>query len=164
MTNTDTLTTICRHHIWANVQLLEACAKLTPEQLDTTMVGAFGSIKVTLQHIVMSEKSYVTRIKTGKRYDRSQDPAELSLAEMLDSARATGADLMAYVPKVQTEDAVEVDWDGTPRMVPKTILITQALFHAAEHREQIKTMMTQIGVEPPDLQGWEFFDKEYEGY
>jgi hypothetical protein len=54
-----------------------------------------------------------------------------------------------------------VDWEGTPRDVPKTILVTQALFHAAEHREQIKTIMTQIGVEPPDLQGWEFFDANY---
>jgi len=158
----DTLTTLCRHHLWANLQLLECCAGLNPEQLDATMVGAYGSIIDTLQHIVLSEQSYFTRIRTGKRYDRSQHPPKLTMAEMEASLRETGKGLIEYAPKIKPEDVVEVDWDGIPRATPKTILLSQALFHAAEHREQIKSILTQIGVEPPDLQGWEYFDKNFE--
>jgi hypothetical protein len=36
MKSTDTLTTIFRHHLWANVSLFERCADLTAEQLDAT--------------------------------------------------------------------------------------------------------------------------------
>ena len=158
----DTLMTLFRHHLWANLQLLERCAELTREQLDTTMVGAYGSIYVTLQHITTSEKSYFSRISTGKRYDRPANQPPMTLAEMADSLQATGTGLIEWAPKLKADDMVEVDWEGTPRATPKTILLTQALQHAAEHREQIKTMLTQISVEPPDLQGWEFFDKNYE--
>jgi uncharacterized damage-inducible protein DinB len=60
---------------------------------------------------------------------------------------------------VHADDTVTVDWDGTPREVPKTILLTQVINHATEHREQIKAIMTQLGIEPPDLQGWAYFDE-----
>jgi len=147
--------------MWSNLRLLERCAQLTSEQLDATMVGAFGSIYVTLQHIVNSEKSYFSRISTGKRYDRPENQPLMTMAEMMDSVRATGAGLIEWAPKLQAADMVEMDWEGTPRPVPKTILLTQALNHATEHREQIKAIMTQIGVEPPDLQAWEYFDELY---
>ena len=161
MKPTDTLTTLFSHHLWSNLRLLERCSELTRGQLDATIVGAYGSIYETLQHIVTSEKSYFSRISTGKRYDRPENVPPMTIAEMIDSARATGEGLIEFVPKIKAEDTVEVDWEGAPRMVPITILITQALNHATEHREQIKAIMTQIGVEPPDLQGWEFFDENY---
>jgi uncharacterized damage-inducible protein DinB len=48
----DTLTTLFRHHLWANLRLFERCAGLTNEQLDAPVVGTYGSIRDTLQHIV----------------------------------------------------------------------------------------------------------------
>lgn len=158
----DSLTTLCRHHLWANLQLLKCCAGLNREQLDATMVGAFGSIYVTLVHITNSERSYFSRISTGKRYDRPENAAPMTLAEMEVSLRETGTGLIEWAPKIKPQDVVEVDWDGVPRATPKTILLSQALFHAAEHREQIKSILTQSGVEPPDLQGWEYFDRNFE--
>ncbi len=158
----DTLTTLLKHHQWANLKLLEYCAQLTPEQLDATMVGAYGSIYETLEHFVRSDKSYLWRISTGTPYIKSDHAPLVTLAEMTDSVRASGEGLIEWAPKLKPDDMVEVDWEGTPRATPKTILLTQALYHAAEHREQIKTILTQIGVEPPDLQGWEFFDQNYE--
>ena len=163
MNPTDTLTMLFRHHLWSNLRLLERCADLTPDQLQATMVGAYGSIYVTLQHIVLSEKSYFTRISTGKRFDRPQNLPDLSISAMIEAARVTGEGLIEWASKVRADDMVEVDWDGVPRDVPKTILLTQALNHATEHREQIKAIMTQIGVEPPDLQAWEYFDELYKG-
>jgi len=32
--------------------------------------------------------------------------------------------------------------------------------HATEHREQIKAIMTGLGIEPPDLQGWAYFEQQ----
>jgi uncharacterized damage-inducible protein DinB len=53
---------------------------------------------------------------------------------------------------------VQVDWDGTPRDVPTTIILTQAINHATEHRAQIMVMLTQLGLQPPDVDGWCYFD------
>ena len=160
MKPTDTLTTLFSHHLWANLCLLERCAMLTSEQLDAAIPGSFGSIYVTLQHIVTAERSYFSRISTGQPYIRPEGtPATMTMDEMADSLRATGLGLIEWAPQVQAEDTVQVDWDGTPRNVPKTILLTQVINHATEHREQIKAIMTELGIEPPDLQGWAYFDE-----
>jgi uncharacterized damage-inducible protein DinB len=112
-----------------------------------------------LQHIVTSEQSYFSRISTGQPLRRPANPAPLTFAEMAESLRTTGQGLIEWAPKVHAGDTVEVDWDGTPRDVPKAILFTQAINHATEHRAQIMVMLTHLGVEPPDLQGWEYFDQ-----
>jgi uncharacterized damage-inducible protein DinB len=159
MKPTDTLTTLFSHNLWANLCLLERCAELTTEQMDATIPGAFGSIYDTLQHIVTSEQSYFSRISTGQPLRRPENPPDLTMTEMMESLRKTGQGLIEWAPKVQAEDAVEVDWDGTPRNVPKTIILTQIINHATEHREQIKAILTELGIEPPDLQGWAYFDE-----
>jgi len=161
MKYTDTLTTLFSHNLWANLRLLERCAALTSEQLEATIPGAYGTIADIWQHIVTSEQSYFSRISTGQRLNRPADAPPLTMGEMMDSLRKTGSGLIEWASKVQAEDMVQIDWDGTPRDVPKTIILTQVINHATEHREQIKAIMTQLGIEPPDLQGWAYFDEEY---
>jgi uncharacterized damage-inducible protein DinB len=155
----DTLTTLFRHNLWANLLLLEQCAELTPEQLAATISGAFGSISDTLQHIVLAEQSYFSRISTGQPRRRSEDVSPLTIAEMAESARKTGSGLIEWAPKVQADDTVQIDWQGTPYDVPKSIILTQVINHATEHRAQVTAIMTQLGIQPPDLQAWSYFDE-----
>jgi uncharacterized damage-inducible protein DinB len=159
MNTTDTLTTLFRHNRWANVRILERCAGLTAEQLDATIVGAYGSIRDTLQHIVTAERSYFSRISTGQPYRRPEDAPPLTLAEMTELVRTSGSGLIEWAPKVQANDTVQVNWEGAPRDVPKTILLTQAINHATEHRAQIMAVLTQLGIQPPDLDSWSYFDE-----
>jgi len=159
MKPTDSLTTLFSHNLWANLRLLERCAELSGEQLDATISGAFGSIRDTLQHIVLSERSYFSRISTGQPYRHPADAPPLTIAEMVESVRASGSGLIEWAPKVQADDTVQVDWEGAPRAVPKSIILTQVINHATEHRAQIMAIMTQLGIEPPDLQGWAYFDE-----
>jgi uncharacterized damage-inducible protein DinB len=157
MNTTDTLTTLFRHNLWANERILELCAGLSDEQLDATLVGTFGSIRDTLQHIVTAERSYFSRISTGRPYRHPADAPPLTLAEMLEWTRATGSGLVQWAPQVQPGDVVQIDWDGVLRDVPKTILLAQAINHATEHRAQVMAILTQLGIEPPELSGWEYF-------
>jgi uncharacterized damage-inducible protein DinB len=157
MNPTDTLTTLFSHNLWANLRLLERCAELTREQLDATISGAFGSIHDTLQHIVRSEQSYFSRISTGQQHLHPEDAPPLTIAEMVESVHTTGFGLIEWAPKLQADDTVQVDWEGTPREVPKTIILTQVINHATEHRAQIMAILTQLGIQPPDLDSWSYF-------
>ncbi|GAB4578811.1 MAG: hypothetical protein Fur0022_15480 [Anaerolineales bacterium] len=149
-------------HLWANLRLFERCADLTDAQLDATLLGTFGSIRDTLQHIVRAEQNYLHRIRTGQRLVRPENAPPLTMAEMIESLQATGEGLIEWAGKVQPGDAVQIDWEGTPqgtpREVPKTILLTQAINHATEHRSQVMAILTQLGIEPPELDGWNYFD------
>ena len=132
---------------------------MTSEQLDATISGAFGSIRDTLQHVVTSEQSYFYRIRTGQPLLRPEDALPMTIAEMLESVRTSGSGLIEWAPKVQADDTVQVDWeDGTLREVPKSIYLTQVINHATEHRAQIMAILTQLGIQPPDLDTWSYFE------
>ena len=161
MNPTDTITTLFQHHLWSNLVLFERCSQLNSEQLDASISGSYGTIYVTMQHIVHAEKSYFSRVSTGQPLIRPENEPPMTMAEMLESLRRTGEGFIEWAPKIQATDTALYNWYGTPRDVPKTIILTQALNHATEHREQIKAIMTDIGIEPPDLQSWAYFDYLY---
>jgi uncharacterized damage-inducible protein DinB len=160
MKPTDSLTTLFSHHLWANLRLLEGCAELTGEQLEATIPGAYGTLLETLEHFVTSEQSYFSRISTGKPQYRAEDAPPLTMAEMIESVRTTGRGLIEWAPKVLAGDTVQLVWRGTPREVPKTIILTQVINHATEHRAQVMAILTGLGIPSPDLQSWAYFDEQ----
>ena len=95
--------------------------------------------------------------RAGQPYRRPQGAPPLTMAEMQDSIRTSGEGFIVAAPNVQAQDSVTVDREGTPRSVPSTILLTQAINHATEHRAQITAVLTHLGVEPPSLDGWTYF-------
>lgn len=153
----DTLTTLFSHHRWANLRLVECCAALSAQQFDHTLLGTFGSIHDTLQHIVTAERSYFSRISTGQPRPHPTDAPPLTIAEMRESLQTTGDGLVAWASRVGADETVTVDWEGTPREVPKTIILTQVINHATEHRAQVMAILTQLGIEPPELDSWAYF-------
>ncbi len=159
MKTADTLTTLFGHNLWANIRLLERCADLTDEQMAATMSSSRGSIRETLEHIVTSERSYFSRISTGQPYRRPEAEPPMTIADMMESIRTTGEGLIAWAGRVKADDTVQLDWDGVPREVPKTIILNQVINHATEHREQVKAILTELGIEPPELSSWSYFDE-----
>jgi uncharacterized damage-inducible protein DinB len=153
-----TLDTLFHHNLWANARLFALCAGLTDTQLDTSIVGAYGSIRATLAHIANAEYSYWHRIATGQPFRRPEGAPAQSMADLQESIQLSGDGLIAAAPTIQAQDTVVVDWDGTPRSVPKAVILTQAINHATEHRAQIMATLTQLGIQPPDLDGWSYFD------
>jgi Uncharacterized protein conserved in bacteria len=51
-----------RYHKWANLYLLDVCAKLPDEQLQLTAPGTYGTIAATLQHLLSAERRYLWRL------------------------------------------------------------------------------------------------------
>jgi uncharacterized damage-inducible protein DinB len=159
----ETITTLFRHNLWANARLFEVCARLSAEQLNAQIVGTYGSIRDTLQHTVNAERSYLHRLRTGQPYRPPADAPPLTLSELQESIRLSGEGLVAIASTITAQDRVTVKWDdGTSRSLPCAILLTQAINHATEHRAQIMATLTHIGLEPPELDGWSYFDAHEE--
>lgn len=45
---------------------------------------------------------------------------------------------------------------ATAYLAEPWVVMVQAINHATEHREQIKSMLSSLGVAPPDIDGWDF--------
>jgi len=155
----STLQSLFRHNLWANITIFETCSKLSDEQLDSMVIGTYGSIRDTLIHIAQAERSYLHRLRTGQRFPQKEDEPIPSLIELLEMVQKSGEGLIEVAPTIQTGDTVEVNWDGESRSIPNTLILTQAINHATEHREQIKVMLSQIGIQPPEVDGWTFFEQ-----
>ena len=50
----------------------------------------------------------------------------------------------------------DVDEEGYERDATIGIRLAQALHHGTDHRSQICTALTTLGVEPPSIDVWEF--------
>jgi uncharacterized damage-inducible protein DinB len=155
----ETIDTLFRRNLWANMCLFAVCAGLSDEQSNSSITGTYGSIRDTLQHITIAEHSYLHRITTGRPFRRPEGAPPLTMAEMQDSIRLSGEGFIVAAPQIQARDSVEIDWDGMLRIVPSAIILTQAINHATEHRVQIMAMLTQLGIEPPDIDSWSYFAK-----
>ncbi len=146
-----------RHNLWSNRLILDACAGLTPGQLDTSVVGTYGSISRTLAHLVSAEDSYAARLAPrSRRYRWDEAKPAPPVEELRGVLESVGPELIELAGSTPETLVVEVLRDGQPVPVPGWIILTQVIDHGREHRTHIATILTQLGIEPPDMDGWEF--------
>ncbi len=141
-----------RYNTWATREIIAACRDLTEEQMDATATGSYGSIIETLRHYISSEASYQARL-TGEEpsWDRrAEDEPDLNLlAERVDELDERWERFLST--PFDAERTFVITWhDGIDRDVPAGVVLMQALQHAIEHRGQICSALTEIGVATPD--------------
>jgi uncharacterized damage-inducible protein DinB len=156
-----TLKEAFRHQAWATRELLAFCAQLGPEQLSqprpAPLAGVHGSILETFDHIVSSDGAYLGAL-TGHRpawaheHSRSFELGEL--APRVDEVEALWMGFLSL-----PDDAVRrVHLDDGTYETHAAIVTGQALHHGSAHREQICATLRDFGLEPPELQPWDFAD------
>jgi uncharacterized damage-inducible protein DinB len=154
---TSILAGLFAHHHWANLRLIDHCANLYEEQLTTTVPGTFGSIRETLLHVVLNEVGYLAPLGVLPPDDRFRWGMDFpGFALLRERADWTGQRFAELAAGSVEDDLVRGEYQGRPFAIPRSIFFTQAINHATEHRTQIKTILTQLGIEPPDLDGWTY--------
>jgi uncharacterized damage-inducible protein DinB len=148
------LAKLFEHNNWANQKILEACASLTDEQLDAPPQSATeGTIRSTLLHLVSAQYSYLRLLTLPVEKRRERVTVEFALIER--SLKDSGEKLLDLASdagklpttRLQTRDDYWVEtW----------VLMVQIINHATEHREQIKSMLTALGITPPSIDGWDY--------
>ena len=155
---TSILSDAFAHHTWATLRVLDACDVLTPEQLAADAPGTYGPIIETMRHIVGSDSWYLHRL-SGERYAPIEEEG-MDLAQLRAAAERTAAawpEILAADP--DPDDVVEVPRDdGSVYRATKGIRLAQVLHHGSDHRSQICTALTSLGIEPPEIGVWEYGD------
>jgi uncharacterized damage-inducible protein DinB len=145
------------HHVWATRALLDACAGLTPEQLETNVPGTFGTIIGTFRHLVGADSWYRFRL-LGDAYPpvSEKDEETLDLAALQSLADEIGATWTETFGRDPDELIVVHRDDGSETHATVGLRLAQVLHHGTDHRSQISTTLTQIGVQPPEIDLWAF--------
>jgi uncharacterized damage-inducible protein DinB len=147
------------HHLWATERLIDACTALTPEQLEAQAPGTFGSIIGTLRHLVAADGWYLSFFDSGAA--RIHAEADTSLAELRVVMTSHGTAWMKLLTGEVDPDAdvVEHGDDGSEYHAPLGFRLAQVIHHGTDHRSQVCTALTSLGVTPPEIDLWAFGDE-----
>jgi uncharacterized damage-inducible protein DinB len=160
MTETS-LVILCRHNLWANLQVLDVCATLNAAQLATADPGAYGSIQATLAHLVSAEQYYAWYLRGRPAGWTEPNLDGLSVAEMRPLAEESGRQLCELARRDENLPLpLELGEDGKVWKLSSGYMLTQALTHATEHRTNITTTLSRMGMGAFDLSAWAFFAAE----
>jgi uncharacterized damage-inducible protein DinB len=154
--STSVLEEAFAHHVWATQQLLDVCLTLNPAQLETAVPGTYGSILDTQRHLVGADASYLFVTSDGRTPRIDED--RMSLAELravMDRHDGAWSELVAQDLDPAAVLVRHRD-DGSEAHAPMSIRLAQALHHGTDHRSQICTALTTIGIEPPGIDVWDF--------
>src|SRR6266508_4581303 len=159
MPGMDLLVEFFRHNAMMNRRLMEASRQLSPEHLSATATGTYGSIGATLVHVANAQEGYAGRLLDTERPERlPEDP--FPGFEILAERFAHGdTQLEEAAAKAGEDRKVQVTGDDPPGTwsMPVSLFLLQAVNHGTEHRSQVATILTHIGVESPEMDGWTYF-------
>jgi uncharacterized damage-inducible protein DinB len=146
-----------RHNAWATVRLIDACAALTLEQLATDVPGTYGSIHRTLHHLVDSDTWYLSFFREEVIVQMDDELRELP--ELRAAIEANGVLWLEVLADEPDPDRQIEDLDGDTRyLAPVGVRLAQVVQHGTDHRSQVCTALTLLGVEPPDIAVWAYGD------
>jgi uncharacterized damage-inducible protein DinB len=144
------------HHLWANEQVLAACAELTPDQLQSTVPGLYGSIIDTLRHLIQADSFYLW-VFSGQTTDLIPAENALGVADLRaanDGHKGGYRQLLAGT--LDPDAAVVEQGDGWDYSATTGIRLAQVVHHGSDHRSQVCTALTNLGIEPPDIDLWAY--------
>jgi uncharacterized damage-inducible protein DinB len=142
------------HHVWATIRVLDACAGLDEAQLATAVPGTYGSVIDTLRHLVGADAFYLDVLRgVPESFDEagSDIPTMRAVMEAQGPAwqRLVAGDIDLTTVVIEYEDAGETH-------APLGIRLAQAIHHGTDHRSQVCTALTTLGIEPPPIDVWDF--------
>lgn len=151
-----------RHDIWATQKLIEHCRALTPAQQELTTPGTYGTIRATLEHVVVGELRYLARLgitladaKDLREHGMGLDEILPLHAKVRDAVERlfAGAE---FEPDRVVVDMLRRDRGDPPLGIESWVLVTQFAHHGSDHRAHVGTILGAHGLDAPNLDVWAY--------
>src|SRR5688572_9573509 len=145
------------HHVWATSRVIDACLDLSNEELETRVLGTRGPIVETLRHLVLSDAFDLFTLNGDRAFDIDEELVSLAEARVI--MERNGSGWAEYLSRSLDPDEMvhEVDeTDGFQRWAPVGFRLAGVLEHGTDHRSQVCTALTSLGVEPPRIDVFDF--------
>ena len=163
------LVELFRHNLWANEVMLDSCRALTEGQLATELTWTYGRLDHTLVHLARAQGGYLRTLtdwQPGSEHRLEPDDPFPGVDAIAGHLRFTGERLVQVALNTSSSRVLEGTWGGEPYRLPEWVLLLHAAHHATEHRQQIASMLTNLGIEPPEpdpVAYWQATERERVG-
>jgi len=149
-----TLVELIRYNNWANAQVFAACQKLAADQLAAAAPGAYGTIRDTLEHIIRAEASYVGRLTSDRPQPSFRWEDQPALDDIFAFAGQVAGALLDAIQRIPPTHIVHEEEDGSTVDYQARALFIQVINHGIEHRTNITTILSGLGLPAPEVDGW----------
>lgn len=145
-----------RYNQWTNKRLYGACAQLDETEYRAPRQAFFGSIHHTLNHLLLVDRIWLSRIGVG---DLIADPLDTELYTAFNDLRgareAQDQVIIDYIDG-QTEATLDemktyANASGQPQETRHGVILQHYFNHQTHHRGQVHDMLSQTPVAPPPL-------------
>jgi uncharacterized damage-inducible protein DinB len=146
-----------RYNKWANARLYEAVGRLTPEAFVAPRVGYFPSLMLTLNHILVGDRIWMSRFTRTPCAIKSLNQVLYPEFATLRVARvATDDQVLAYVDGLNEAGlsrplTYQTLSDGKDTSTELGPTLTHFFNHQTHHRGQAHAMLSSTEVAPPSL-------------
>lgn len=147
---------MARYNRLANQVLYEACSRLSDATRKQRRPAFFGSIHVTLNHILVGDRIWLARFENRAAPAIALDSVLYEAFSDLRAARAAeDAHIEAFVagldPAFAGGRVRYVNYSGKACDDPADLLLAHFFNHQTHHRGQVHDMLSQTELPPPSL-------------
>ena len=147
---------LANFNTWANTKIFSSCKKLDDTEYKKDRKAFFSSIHGTLNHLLVVDGAYISRIE-GKNHDlKSLDQILYENLFQLEEVRIKEdkrlVDLVNNLSKESINKEITYKGFETGNQTYTINLVLITLFnHQTHHRGQIHNMLSQAGIKPPQI-------------
>lgn len=152
MPKSDPLEILLAHDQWGTRLILDACAKLTPEQFHQRFDIGVGSLHDTMLHILSAMRTW-TQTLAGQEVEKriDQDGRRRTPAELLALQEEFANHFAAQAHRRPLDEMVSRSRDDKTFHFTRGAVLMQVTTHGMHHRAQCLNMLRHLGVKPLPL-------------
>jgi len=147
---------LAQYNAWANWRVYEACAQLSDSERKAPRPCFFGSIHRTLNHILVGDRVWLSRLTAGERdivsldQELYSDFSELRAARIREDERLIG--VLDRYDEAETAGFLSYNsMDGAAHRVPMVQVLGHIFNHQTHHRGQVHALLSGTAAAPPSL-------------
>ena len=148
---------MARYNQWANTRVYDACAALSDDERKRPRKSFFGSIHATLNHIMVGDRIWLSRIVPWD--EPLVIPLNTELYTDFDELRRERVKqdegIVAFIDS-KDEDAIAgtvryATTSGAPNEMSLGLILQHFFNHQTHHRGQLHDMLSRADADPPPL-------------
>ena len=149
---TDDIATLFAYNRWADRRILDACRKLTPEQLAAEPVAGWSSVRSSLVHIAAATEGWLRGV-SGESVQTMPTEADLPSVEHIEALLDRAHGILESLAPTLTPELLAADrrfsGRGRTAVLPLWAALRHVVNHSTYHRSQIAAKLKRLGIEPP---------------
>ena len=156
----DTLRLQLDYSAWASQRLMDAAAKLSPEELTRDFQTADKCVLDTLVHVYAADRIWLSRVRAEPRAT-FVDPEDRDLTLLQSEWPALHGRWKLWLSDFTAADVARPisykDLRGNPRTQPVWQILLHVVNHGTHHRGQVSGFLRSMGKTPPALDLMQYY-------